>query len=226
VTRASAGRWLALLAGVYVAGTALGAVAAPLFRPAVQGPIALAEASPTPTVTQAPAASVTLTPMPATPAATPPPTPAATPAATPSPTVATTPTGAPEPTPTAAATRGADPADLPAFVTDLGDALDHGRGGFLFDHLHPAVIERYGAAACRSFTATARVDGLSLTYVDSSGPAPWDWELDGLSTTIEDGWIVTVVWQQPGTNEQRDLHVAPHDGAWRWFTDCGDPLST
>jgi len=119
----------------------------------------------------------------------------------------------------------ADPADIPQFMTDLADALRQGKGNFLFSNLHPAVLDRYGEQACRRFTASATVDGLHMEYIGSDGPGPWDWVLDDLTTTIEDAWSVTVVWRQPGAEEQRDVRIAPADGSWRWFTDCGDPLT-
>ncbi len=241
MTRAVAARWVAILGTVYVATTAVGALVAPLVRPVSTQAPAVAQASPTvapaPTsiATAAATPTIPLTPTPTpTPTQTAVPTRSATPhetqapAPTPSPTVTPSPTplvtNPPTPSPTSVSP---DPlADLPAFVTDLGNALRRGRAAFLLARLHPAVIDRYGEAACRRFTSTALVDGLSLEYIGADGPAAYEWQLDGLSTTIDDGWTVTVNWSQPGTNEQRDLHLAPSDGTWRWFTDCGDPLST
>jgi hypothetical protein len=65
----------------------------------------------------------------------------------------------------------------------------------------------------------------TLDYVSATGPAPWDWELDERSTLIPDAWTVSVGWSQPGVEERREVHFAPADATWRWFTDCGDHLT-
>ncbi len=216
-------RWLIGLGAVYLGGVAAGALAAPLLRPTVAPPTSVSAASPAPVAAdESPAA--TPSPVAQTPQVTAaPPIPSATASPSPTPTAPPpSPTTVPATsTPTAAA---ADPADLPGFVADLGAALRRGRDQFLLDHLHPVVLDRYGEASCRRFTATAGVNGLNLEYLGSNGPEPWDWELDGLTTRIDDGWTVVTVWRQPGLEEQRELHLAPSDGTWRWFTDCGDPL--
>jgi hypothetical protein len=110
-------------------------------------------------------------------------------------------------------------------MQDLGRAISRGTNGFLFDNLHPEVVARYGEPACRRYTNATSLPGLKLTYLGSTGPAPWDWILDERTTTIPDAWAVTVTWSQPGLEEEREVHIAPADGTWRWFTDCGDPLT-
>jgi hypothetical protein len=133
------------------------------------------------------------------------------------------------PTATAAATSTADataaPADIEEFIEELGAAIAGGRGRFMLQNLHPAVIERYGEQACQNYTAVSSIPGLQLDYINSEGPEPWDWVLDDVTTNIPDAWTVTVRWRQPpDTDEARDVHIAPAEAAWRWFTDCGEPL--
>ena len=60
--------------------------------------------------------------------------------------------------------------------------------------------------------------------MSDTGPAEWDWELDGVTTPIPDAHTVTVNWRDPNVDEQREVHIAPAEGTWRWFTDCGDPI--
>jgi hypothetical protein len=107
----------------------------------------------------------------------------------------------------------------------LGRAIARGTNAFMFENLHPQVLERYGVQQCRNYTRNTSSPGLSLEYQSSTGPEPWDWTLDERTTTIPDAWTVTVRWRDPQTDELRDVHIAAADGTWRWFTDCGDPLT-
>jgi hypothetical protein len=119
----------------------------------------------------------------------------------------------------------ADPAAIPQFIADLSDAIASGTNQFLFRNLHPEVLVRYGEQQCRTYTASTQIPGLEIEYVSDSGPAPWDWTLDEVTTTIADTQTVTVNWHDPSVDETRDVHIAPSEGTWRWFTDCGDPLT-
>jgi len=115
-----------------------------------------------------------------------------------------------------------DPPTAEEFADDLAAAQREGDDEYLLARLHPAVIERYGTRQCRTHIR----DDVSGTDVNwevqgSNGPAPWDYTSDGLTTTIEDTWIVTVL--EPPTTDPRELHFAPSEGTWRWFTDCGEP---
>jgi hypothetical protein len=222
----------ALVALTFAVGIGIGAVLAVMTKPGQQ-PVAAATSSPTPPVTMTPSPSGTPEPASSTPAPTaqqetPSPTASETPTVQSTRTASETPTTAPATgsspptvTPTGAT---ADPEAIPAFIEGLGAAIADGRGRVMFDNLHPEVLARYGQQACQSYTAGSSIPGLVLTYIDSSGPAPWDWVLDDLTTNIPDAWNVTVRWQQPGTDENREVHIAPADGTWRWFTDCGEPL--
>jgi hypothetical protein len=225
-------RIAAALVAIYVTGVVAGAVLAMVTRGPAGSATAIATATPTPmstaSSTVAPTSSTPTTPsatvaVPSTPVQ-PTATAAASPSSGPSPSAAASPSPEPSPSAVPSPTLAADPTDIPAFVADLGRAIDRGSGRFLLAHLHPAVIDRYGARACRLYTSTTRLDGLSLEHLGSDGPAAWDWVLDELTTAIPDAWTVTVVWRQPDLEEQREIHIAPADGTWRWFTDCGDPV--
>lgn len=105
-------------------------------------------------------------------------------------------------------------------MADLAAAVEAGDERYLFERLHPAVIERYGERRCRSYT-----NGIHHPLdweILATSTAPWDYETDGLSTTIADATIVSVR-QADADPPERDLHFATSDGSWRWFTDCGDP---
>jgi hypothetical protein len=175
---------------------------------------------PTPT----PALTATATPSPAPPTATPAPTPtpsllpATLPPPTSSPTSpATVPPSAPPPL---------DPATAEQFAMDLLAAFQAGDTQYLFDRLHPLVIERYGSDQCRNYTSGFDPNPeTSWTVRNSSGPQSWVWGTDGLSTTVEGTWTVRVRIPDEG---RRAVHFAPFEGTWRWFADCTppDPTST
>jgi len=135
------------------------------------------------------------------------------------------PTTGPPPTESAAATATTvtlDPPTAEEFATDLATAQTEGDVEYLMARLHPAVIERYGTRQCRIHIRND-VAGQAVTWEiqGSAEPAPWDYASDGLTTTIDDVTIVTVL--EPPDTEPRELHFAPSDGTWRWFTDCGTP---
>jgi hypothetical protein len=91
--------------------------------------------------------------------------------------------------------------------------------------LHPATIERYGEAACRTYFAALRDPTFNVVVHSVAAPAPWIWDRDGRSTTIPDALAVQADLTANGTTSAQEIHVAPVGGELRWFTDCGTPLS-
>ena len=144
----------------------------------------------------------------------------------PTPTVAPTPTASPftptaSPTATASAPPALDPPTAEDFAAALLAAFQSGDTEYLLDRVHPLVFERYGEGQCRRHVSGLPADpSASWTVQSSSGPAPWEWETDDLTTTVGDTWTVTI--RIPGEG-QRDIHFAPFEGTWRWFVDCGEP---
>lgn len=163
---------------------------------------------------------------------TPSPAPTAVFTASPSPTLPVTPTAAPTPNPspvpptapptaTPSAVPSLDPPTAEEFADALLAAFQSGDTQYLFDRVHPVVFERYGMRQCRRHVDGFAADpSASWTVQSSSGPAPWEWETDDLTTTVGDTWTVTI--RIPGEG-QRDIHFAPFEGTWRWFVDCGEP---
>jgi hypothetical protein len=138
--------------------------------------------------------------------------------ATPAPTPSPTPTPTPSPTP--------DPDTLAkAFFVDLVQAIRAGDVDSMLPRLHPAVIERYGEAACKQELETRSADpAYEIVVKVVQPPAAWDYTLDGVTTSIPDAWTVDADVTALGQLGARQLHVAPVDGEVRWFTDCGTPL--
>jgi hypothetical protein len=180
------------------------------------GAVGLGSATPTAaTATSAPG-----TPAPATAAAS---AAATTAPTTPSPTaVPATPTAAPTPDTLAIVT---------AFLAELELAIHEGRQESMADRLGQAVIDRYGAASClASLAAKEPFLEQGFEVLGVSGPAPWDYVTDDLTTTVPDAITVDANVTGPDatgaiTTVRRDLHVQLVDGVVRWFTDCGEPIS-
>jgi hypothetical protein len=109
------------------------------------------------------------------------------------------------------------------FALALGKAERDGDVDFRVERLHPAVIERYGEAACR-----ADLDGPPDPTVRFEEPVvdrvgSWDYTSDGETVTIEETFFVNAE-RYGGGEPGRDvvLHFAEAEGLLRWFTDCTD----
>ena len=206
-------RWIAFalaLVVLFFASMAAGAFVARQRAAPTNPPVAAVSPSPSPAATQS------------SPAATPSPVPTPAAAASPPPTVPPTASPTTAPTATTNPTAAVDPPTAEQFATDLAAAIRAGDTTYLNARLHPQTLDRYGQRACRRQVREVAGSDVQYDVQGASGPASWSYETDGLATTIEDTWTVLV--RQPGADpELRDLHFAPVDGTWRWFTDCGDP---
>ncbi len=134
-------------------------------------------------------------------------------------TPSTTPTTAPK---TSAAT-SADAAVV--FLADLDRATVHGDITWLLDHLHPAVIARYGAAQCRAYIA--KLGGTQTTYAPSGRPTPlqhYRYTSDGETTVLADVVVIPGDRKTAAGTTPALVHLGRVDGSYRWFTDCGTPL--
>ncbi len=110
------------------------------------------------------------------------------------------------------------------FLDQFAPAVRAGDEAFLYDRLHPAVIERYGEATCRAYAAVFEDAAFELTPIDAAPPAPWDYVSDERTTTIADAWAVLASTVVDGAPVERDFHFAPIGPTIRWFTDCGEPV--
>lgn len=130
----------------------------------------------------------------------------------------------------------ADPAQLIAeFVPQLYRALaEHDPDSFAFDHLDPAVVERYGAEQCRSYvTSREHEDGLEVEVRGVGEADIYEYVTDGVSTAVDDVYAVDLTMREAGETTDRTAHigVGDHGDAHAageanptWFTDCGEPL--
>lgn len=115
--------------------------------------------------------------------------------------------------------------DVGAFLEAFNADFASGDVQALFESLHPAVIERYGAESCQAFLeqvieAPAQLELLQVEALDS-----WNWERDERSTTIPDAYAVQVRITVQGETSQQEVHFAlREDGTLGWFTDCGEAI--
>jgi hypothetical protein len=135
------------------------------------------------------------------------------------PTAATAPTG---PTATGPAREPQTPEE---FFGTLAAAFAEGDGRFLFMRLHPATVERYGAAQCRGLFATFEFPEYSIEVLSVGDVGPFDYETDGLSRRIDGATSVRIRFTEDGTTFiETDSHIVLDAGRYRWLTDCGTPL--
>ncbi len=130
---------------------------------------------------------------------------------------------APPPVPPTTAASNRDAAVL--FVGDLDRATAAGETDWLLDHLHPAVIARYGRAQCRAYVA--KLAGTRTTYVPSGRAMPvkaYQYTTDGDTSVVTDVVAVPAARETQAGNTPALLHFAVVDGTYRWFTDCGTPI--
>jgi hypothetical protein len=125
-----------------------------------------------------------------------------------------------EPSPPGTEATGPDPSVV-AFLDGLAAAFREGDGAALLDALHPAVIDRYGAEQCRSYTDGLLIDDMGFEVLTVESADGWSYDQDELQTSVEDAVAVTAIREDLG--QESELHLASVGGEWRWFTDCGDP---
>lgn len=121
-------------------------------------------------------------------------------------------------TPTPAPSLGE--ADVRLFVASLVTAIHDGDVETLLAALHPAVLDRYGEAACRARLPSFADPTFEIEVLEVQPQAPWDYVTDELTTTIPDAWAVPGNRSEQGTTVPFTFHFAPSGGAVRWFTDC------
>lgn len=116
--------------------------------------------------------------------------------------------------------------DLQTFYAAFNAQFETQNASGLFDLLHPAVIELYGAEACQAYLASVVESpiGVEVTKVIEFGP--WDWEIDGQTNPIDDVYKIgiTILTQDGPVDSESHVGLRP-DGTLGWFTDCGDPLN-
>jgi len=139
-----------------------------------------------------------------------------------------TPTATPSPTPQPTATEPVlDPAEEQAlaFLEDMGTAHDDGDSTFLYEHLHAAVLDRYGAAQCQLYLEQVVGSISELVAVDTDYPVEFNYSTDGLEQLLPGAVRVSIQYEAQGDIYTGEMHILIEDGQSQWFTDCGDPIT-
>jgi hypothetical protein len=134
--------------------------------------------------------------------------------------IGSAPAGAIAPTPTAPKQAVDEATD---FVKQLDKAIRSGDTAYLFSHLHPAVIARYGAQQCRQYLSSFDRSIRRELRSSPSAPGTYAYTTDGKTTNVPDVVAIAVDLVGPAGPQRVALHTAKVDGTYRWFTDCGTP---
>jgi hypothetical protein len=118
-----------------------------------------------------------------------------------------------------------DPGQVEDFYDAFNSAFVAQDTASLYDRLHPAVLDQYGEAACRAYLDEVVSVPIEVNVLEVIGLGEWDWEMDGLSTSIPETYTARVNFSAQGQTSEIETHLAIRpDGQLGWFTDCGDPL--
>jgi hypothetical protein len=113
-----------------------------------------------------------------------------------------------------------------SFIQTFNTAFQNGDFETLFTLLHPAVINLYGADACRTYLKGVIENKVHLDLVKVSEEGTWIWEIDGRSIPLDSIYKVKVDFTVQDQKSQPDFHLyLPGDGSALWLTDCGEPLT-
>jgi hypothetical protein len=108
-------------------------------------------------------------------------------------------------------------------LAELNQAHDEGDSDYLFDHLHPAVIDRYGAAQCQLYLDQVAGSISNLEASSAQYPFEFNYATDGLERLIPDSVRIEITYVAQGQELSGAMHVIISDDEGRWFTDCGKP---
>ena len=128
------------------------------------------------------------------------------------------PDGSAAPGDTAAAVETAE-----GFLPVFSAAIRTGDRRFLFQRLHPAVVDFYGERACRVYLRDFIVPNSEFVFRSAAKPAQFTWVVDGRATLIPDVVNVDVTAVSEEGQIDRVIHLGLVEGDLRWFADCGDP---
>jgi len=119
------------------------------------------------------------------------------------------------------------PADrVVSFYEGFNQAMADGDAAFLFETLHPAVLERYGEEACRTRLEEVVQDPIVVEVLELVDFGVWTYDQDEVLADIEHTYSVEVRLTLPdGSTVEQEAHVAlREDASVGWFTDCGEPV--
>lgn len=121
--------------------------------------------------------------------------------------------------PTTTTTLGRD--DISAFVDEFSAALDTGDQGFVEAHLHPQVIDGYGADLCTTWITNEIMTLSDYRLIEGpEGPFDQSFATPGGDRSIADAWSGRVAFTFQGEELEGDAGFAVLDGVVYWLGQC------
>jgi hypothetical protein len=116
------------------------------------------------------------------------------------------------------------PTGVNDFYSQFNQAFAEGDEEFLFDALHPAVIEQYGEDKCWSYLGTAINVPIEVSVNQLNDFGTWDWMVGDTAVSIPGAYTIDAEIALPdGAISSQETHLAlnpENDMALSWFTYC------
>jgi hypothetical protein len=114
--------------------------------------------------------------------------------------------------------------EIASFLQTFNEAFAAGDVETLLANLHSEVFERYGEEPCRAYLEITVENPIMIEPLSVIMFGPWEYERDGVTSTIEDVYTIDAEITVRGETNRRDFHLAQsEEGVLTWFTDCGTP---
>jgi len=110
-----------------------------------------------------------------------------------------------------------DDAAVTGFFEAYVAAIDAGEVDFLYDTLHPLVLDQPTADLCRAFIER---EILALGNYRTNGDIGEPVSQDVAGTTVPELYTIPVAFEFQGQTFEGTATFAPVDGEMRWFTTC------
>jgi hypothetical protein len=113
-----------------------------------------------------------------------------------------------------------------SFLDQLAQAMRSGDVNFMVSRLNPAVIARYGSAACRTAAGTYADPTAAFAVQSVSSPGDYTYTAAGTTSVIPNSITAQVTFTHKGPAVPITAHLSRSDaGTWTWYTNCSPPPS-
>ena len=99
-----------------------------------------------------------------------------------------------------------------------------GNRDLLVSRLNQATLDIYGEEQCREAMSQTLDPETELEIREIGETGSWDYEIDDVTTPLDDVLALEVQRFVAGQTLIQELHWQLVEGQWTWFSDCGDPL--
>lgn len=106
------------------------------------------------------------------------------------------------------------------FLAKFAAAVRTNDTQFLFDHLHPEVVKRFGSDRCRASVQGVHDPTASYLLIDIARIGMYSWVTGKQGADVPNVITATVQTVNQGTGSRVDLHLANVNGIITYFRDC------